>query len=139
MLAQSIVTFIKKHHVLSLCTCKDSIPYCANCFYVFDALHVSFVIATDAKTRHGREALANAHVAGTIALETKIIGKIQGVQFTGLFKEASKEESKAYFKRFPYALAMLPALWSIEIDYLKFTDNTLGFGEKLEFRRVELE
>lgn len=93
------------------------------------------MIATDTKTRHGKEALYNAHVAGTIAVETKIIGKIQGVQFSGIFKEASKEESSAYFKRFPYALAMSPCLWSIAITHLKFTDNTLGFGSKLEFKK----
>lgn len=68
-----------------------------------------------------------------MALETKLIGKIQGVQFTGMFREATEVEKKAYFKRFPYALAMQPVLWGIEITYLKFTDNTLGFGKKLEF------
>ena len=64
-----------------------------------------------------------------------MVGKIQGVQFTGVFKAANEAEKKAYFKRFPYAIAMTPSLWSIEIGYLKFTDNTLGFGKKLEFYR----
>ena len=137
MLEASITTFIQKHHLLSLCTCNKTIPYCASCFYAFDAKNATFILATDAKTRHGSEAIANAHVAGTIALETKIVGKIQGVQFTGIFRQATKEESTLYFKRFPYALAMSPTLWGIEIDYLKFTDNTLGFGKKLEFRRIE--
>jgi len=134
MLEPAITAFLKKHHLLSLCTCHDSLPYCASCFYAFLEESATFVIATDVlKTRHGREAIENAHVAGTVALETKLVGKIQGVQFTGIFKEANEEERKAYFKRFPYALAMQPELWSINITYLKFTDNTLGFGKKLEF------
>lgn len=137
MLAPSIVAFLQKHHLLSLCTCNDAMPYAASCFYAFDAKNATFILATDSQTRHGSEALANIHVAGTVALETKIVGKIQGVQFTGSFRKATQEESTLYFKRFPYALAMSPTLWGVEIHYLKFTDNTLGFGKKLEFRRVE--
>ncbi len=133
MLDPAIQKFILKHHLLTLATCKENLPYCATCFYAFDKHHTSFVIATDEKTRHGREALENTHVAGTIALETKVIGKIQGIQFTGLYQKASPQEVKTYFKRFPYALAMNPSLWSIAIEYLKFTDNTLGFGTKLEY------
>jgi len=134
MLDAAISIFIKKHHLLTLATCKDNLPYCTSCFYTFLEENATFVIATDVhKTRHGKEALENAHVAGTVALETKLVGKIQGIQFTGIFKEANDIEKKAYFKRFPYALAMQPTLWSINITYLKFTDNTLGFGKKLEF------
>jgi uncharacterized protein len=135
MLAPAICAFLTKHHLLTLSTCKANIPYCASCFYAFMKESATFVIATDAYTRHGSEALENAHVAGTIALETKIVGRIQGVQFTGIFKEATEVEKRAYLKRFPYAIAMNPHLWSIEITYLKFTDNTLGFGKKLEFCR----
>lgn len=134
MLESPITTFLEKHHLLTLATSHDNIPYCASCFYAFIKERATFVIATDiTKTRHGKEVSANAHVAGTVALETKLVGKIQGVQFTGIFKEANEEERKVYFKRFPYALAMNPSLWSISITYLKFTDNTLGFGKKLEF------
>ena len=137
MLESSIVMFLKKHHLLTLCTCKDNLPYCANCFYVLRDETATLVIATDKNTRHGQEALLNTHVAGTVALETKLVGKIQGIQFCGTYDKADKEDERAYFKRFPYALAMLPELWSIRIEYLKFTDNTLGFGTKLEFRRIE--
>ncbi|NCD11518.1 MAG: hypothetical protein EOL93_03120 [Epsilonproteobacteria bacterium] len=134
MLEPIISAFIKKHHLLSLATSCNNQPYCASCFYAFIESVPALIIATDVqKTRHGKEALANEKVAGSIALETKIVGKIQGVQFTGIFQEATEKEKRAYLKRFPYALAMRPSLWSIHISYLKFTDNTLGFGKKLEF------
>ena len=135
MLELAITTFLKKHHLLNLATCQDNFPYCATCFYAFLEQSATFVIATDEKTRHGREALENRKVAGSVALETKLVGKIQGEQFTGMFREATEVEKGAYLKRFPYAIAMQPHLWSIEIAYLKFTDNTLGFGKKLEFFR----
>ncbi|DAB36750.1 MAG TPA: hypothetical protein CFH80_03230 [Sulfurospirillum cavolei] len=133
MLDPKIEAFLRAHHLLTLATCQNHMPYCASCFYAFIKESATFVIATDAQTRHGREALENVHVAGTVALETKIVGKIQGAQFTGVFKAADEAEKKAYLRRFPYAIAMNPELWSIAISYLKFTDNTLGFGKKLEF------
>ena len=136
MMDEAITAFLTKHHLLTLCTCKANIPYAASCFYAFRKESATFVIATDVtKTRHGLEAVENEHVAGSVALETKMVGKIQGVQFTGRFREANEAEKKAYLKRFPYAIAMSPELWSIEIQYLKFTNNTLGFGKKLEFFR----
>ena len=133
MLEPIITAFLKKHHLLTLATCKANLPYCASCFYAFIPESATLIIATDAKTRHGHEALENEQVAGAVALETKMVGKIQGVQFTGVFKAVNEAEKKAYLKHFPYAIAMMPSLWSIKIEYLKFTDNTLGFGKKLEF------
>lgn len=133
MINPKIVNFINKHHLLTLATSCDNTPYCASCFFVFDKEAPCFIIATDEKTRHGREALLNPTVAGTIALETNMVGKIQGIQFSGIFRVATVGEKMTYFKRFPYALAMNPSLWSIDIGYIKFTDNTLGFGKKLEF------
>ena len=133
MINPKIVNFIHKHHLLTLATSFENKPYCASCFFVFDEAVPCFILATDEKTRHGREALLNPQVAGTIALETNMVGKIQGIQFCGLFRVASSSEKVAYFKRFPYALAMNPSLWSIDIDTIKFTDNTLGFGKKLEY------
>ena len=133
MINPKIVNFINKHHLLTLATSCDNTPYCASCFFVFDKEAPCFIIATDEKTRHGREALLNPTVAGTIALETNMVGKIQGIQFSGTFRVATVGEKMTYFKRFPYALAMNPSLWSIDIGYIKFTDNTLGFGNKLGF------
>ena len=72
MLEEAIVTFLKKHHLLTLATSQENVPYCASCFYALDEQNGSFIHATDEKTRHGREALENVHVAGVVALETKI-------------------------------------------------------------------
>ena len=70
-------------------------------------------------------------------METKVVGKIEGVQFRGEFLPLEDDElKKLYFKNFPYALAMNPKLWQIKIDYFKLTDNTLGFGKKIVFNRL---
>jgi len=135
MMDEKFHLFLKDHHVLNLTTCKDNQPYACSCFYAFDVQNASFVIASDSKTRHMQDALANPLVAGTVTLETKTVGLIQGMQFTGHLSEASRADKKLYYATYPFALAMLPELWTVRIDYAKLTDNRLGFGKKLEFKR----
>ena len=70
--------------------------------------------------------------AGNILLETKTIGKIQGVQFRGKFALLEDSAlSSLYFKAFGHARIMNPTLYKIKIEYFKMTDNTLGFGKKI--------
>lgn len=77
----------------------------------------------------------NLHVAGTVALETNTVGKIQGIQFTGVMEHCSDGLEALYFKAFPYARIMNPTLWIIRLDEIKMTDNTLGFGKKISWKR----
>lgn len=131
---EKIVPFIKKHHTLSLATCKDGQTSSCTLFYAYEIETNFFIVASDTKTEHIQNILSNAKVSGTIHLETDVVGKIQGVQFKGEML-AYKDEKKNYFKRFPYALAMNPTLWCIKVDYFKMTDNNLGFGKKLIWER----
>ncbi|MGE4420360.1 MAG: pyridoxamine 5'-phosphate oxidase family protein [Sulfurimonas sp.] len=129
---KKIALFLAKHHVLSLAT-SDTLELSAcNLFYAFDETKLSFVVASSDDTTHIKNIFKNQKVAGTVVLETKIIGRIEGVQFRGEFLELHDEDLKRlYFKTFPYALAMNPKLWQIKVDYFKLTDNTLGFGKKI--------
>lgn len=127
-----IDTFLQEHHVLSLATFSDDELSSCNLFYAFDKDKNSFVVASSDDTTHIQNILKNPSIAGTVVLETKTVGKIQGVQFRGEFLESDEKELKSlYFKKFPYALAMNPKLWIIKINYFKMTDNRLGFGKKI--------
>ena len=131
---EKIVDFLNKHHTLSLATCKDNHLSSCTLFYAFDKQTNSFIVASDSKTEHIQNVLENINVSGTVHLETDIVGKIQGVQFKGEMLRC-KDEKKIYLKRFPYALALSPTLWSIEVSFFKMTDNRLGFGKKLIWMR----
>jgi len=128
-----ITTFIQKHHLLSLATLGDGL-WCCSLFYVYDENNHIFIVATDTQTLHGSNIVQNSTVAGTVALETKTIGKIQGIQFVGSMTQENVNY-ELYYKAFPYALAMNPTLWSIRLDEIKMTDNTFGFGKKLIWKR----
>ena len=136
---QKIVAFLKKHHVMTLSTCVDQQPWCANCFYAFNAEKMSLIFTSDFETRHIKEAMQNGKVAGNVVLETSVVGKIQGIQFSGelLLPEGEKASqiNSIYLKRFPFAVLMNTNLWELRIDYAKMTDNRLGFGKKLIWER----
>lgn len=138
---KKIIEFIKEHHVLTLATSANNQPYCSNCFYAFLEEEQALVFTSDTTTRHIEEAQNNEKIAASIVLETKTIGKIQGIQITGeLIKpegDLKKKIQKKYLKRFPYAVLMKTTLWFLRIDFLKMTDNRLGFGKKLIWERKE--
>jgi len=134
-----IVDFIKKHHVLTLATKSENELWCANCFYVYDEEENSLIFTSDIDTRHVSEALKNNFVAGSIVLETSVIGKIQGIQFQGNFVKPENKKLKTakthYLLRFPFATLMNTTLWVVELTYIKMTDNRLGFGKKLIWKK----
>ena len=140
-----IIDFIKEHHVMTLATMtcgmgsgekqqtQCTVPYCSNLFYAWDGTH--FVVTSSDSTRHAQDAARNPNVAAAIVLETKTVGKIQGLQLQGIMRRPCKEEMKnarkAYLRAFPFAVFMDLELWFIEPTFAKLTDNRLGFGKKL--------
>jgi len=129
---EKISTFLAKHHVMSLATSvADELSVCS-LFYIWDEKKLSFVVASSDDTTHIKHIKQNQNIAGNIVLETKTVGKIQGVQFCGRFLELQDDGlKKLYFKTFPHARVMRPKLWQIKVDYFKMTDNRLGFGKKI--------
>ncbi len=80
-----------------------------------------------------------AKVAGTVNGQPKTVALIRGVQFKGEIRRLSGDEEarmrQRYVKRFPVARMLSAPVWEIRPDEIKFTDNTLGFGKKLHWRR----
>ena len=130
-----ITDFIHKHHVLTLATSTENNPWCASCFYVWLEDENSFVFTSDDATKHVQDVLKNSKVAGSVVLETSVVGKIRGIQFRGEMyipeNELASKAKIAYLKKFPFAVLMKTSLWVLNVNYIKMTDNRLGFGKKL--------
>ena len=135
MIEPRVIKFFRKHHVLTIATTVENEPWCANCFYVYLEEENALVFTTDKDTRHGNEFLKNHLVAGSVVLETMVVGRIRGIQFQGIISEPEGEllsKAKwAYLKRFPPAVLMNTHLWIVDLTLIKMTDNRLGFGKKL--------
>ena len=138
MIDKRIIDFIKRHHVLTLATVSSQgEPYCAACFYAYDKEKNRLIFTSDDATRHAQNMLQNANVAIGITLETRIVGKVQGVQICGKAERGNECDKAQYIKRFPYAAVAPLNIWAVEPSFIKLTDNTLGFGKKLIWNNQE--
>ncbi|MBR4994702.1 MAG: pyridoxamine 5'-phosphate oxidase family protein [Alistipes sp.] len=135
---KKIDNFISEHHVLTLAVATpDGAPYCCNCFYAYDSKTAAFIFTSGMETHHAQLMTANNRVAASIVLETRTVGKVQGLQITGHIREAIEGDKLAYIKQYPYAAVADLTLWRLEADFMKLTDNTLGFGKKLIWQKQE--
>lgn len=164
---EQIVKVVRRHHLMTLATTSGlGVPWVAHAFYAWAPELESFVFTTDPATRHGSEMIAGAALAGDsglvgarvaagIALETRIVGRVQGIQIEGVARQIRNADSgpgdaespivaggstyavarRAYLRRFPYAAAMELRFWLLTPTTMKLTDNTLGFGTKIVWEK----
>ena len=138
MIDERIKKFIKRHFVLTLATTDgEGMPYVANCFYAYDKERNLFIVTSDTETRHGSHMVANPIVALSVVLETRIVGRIEGLQACAVAERGDDKARSCYIKRFPYAAVAPLSLWMLRPTMMKLTDNTLGFGKKLIWQREE--
>ena len=135
MIDRRITDFIARHHVLTLSTVADGMPHCCNLFYAYDPQRNLFAVTSSDETLHARQARQNPRIAASVVLETRVVGKVQGLQIRGTMMPAEAETlpsvRKVYLGRFPYAAAVKLELWTIRPEFMKLTDNRLGFGKKI--------
>lgn len=134
-----IIEFLNEHHVLTMATLINNQTWCSNMFYVFIEKDMKFLFTSDENTNHINHILNNPDVSGTVVLETKTVGKIRGVQFTGAVSKVKSSDflkyKLIYLKKFPYAILKNTKLWLLNIESIKMTDNRLGFGKKVYWNR----
>ncbi len=135
---ERIASFIKGNSNMTLATAEDGNPYCAHCFYAFDASRGWLVFKSGAETLHIRQAMRNPRVAGAIAPDRLERHAIRGIQFRGLLVAPEgtlvDEAERIYYRRHPYARLVHGSIWMIRLEEMKMTDNTLGFGRKLHWQ-----
>ena len=127
---------------MTLATCHDDEAYCCSLFYTYMDDEGCFVFSSENSTRHVRNLSHNMVVSACIALETEMVGNIQGLQLQGLVYRPSgvlaKAARRAYMRRFPYAALFHTPFWVLEPTWAKLTDNRLGFGKKLTWEKDKL-
>jgi uncharacterized protein YhbP (UPF0306 family) len=78
--------------------------------------------------------VAGKSIAGTILPLTINIFKLKGIQFVGEIMNESEIESfklkSKYLRKNPLSLAMPGYIWAIKLTFVKYTDTTLGNGNK---------
>ncbi len=137
----AIQRYLSRQHVFSIFTFHTDDYWPATCFYIFDKQEMSLIFMTEGDSRHGQLMQKNPAIAGTVSAQTKVISKIQGIQFRGqvipLYACDADEARHKYCRRFPVALAAKTPIWKIYLQEIKMVNNTLGFGSKLYWQRED--
>lgn len=132
---ENIKDFIIKNQVSTVCFVDNkNKPYCINCFYVFDDVNAILIFKSSYGTTHDAYVKQGLHTSGTILEDQIDVTKLKGIQFTGtLFDQQQMNDLKLhllYVNKFPMSLAMPGYIWGVKLVYIKFTDNSFGFGNK---------
>lgn len=139
----SILDFIKGQKVASVsCLDEKGFPYSFNCFYAFNGQEGLLFYKSSPSTNHSQFLSQKPQVSGTILPGKLNYLALKGIQFTGVLldpeHELCQKASAEYHKKFPLALAKPGEINTIQLDSIKMTDNTKGFGYKIQWQREEL-
>lgn len=136
---ENIRKFLEKQKIMSLASTNADIPYCFIVLYVFDPLKNYCYFVSKVTSRHSKEIMVNSRVSGTIIKQETSILKLQGVQLTGTCRLLDGDEAlhaeSCFQKAYPISQWMKEKIWAVELNFVKMTDNTLGFSTKLIWER----
>ena len=141
---EKISRFIKKQTCASIC-CVDETgkPYCFSCFYAFNSAAGLLYFKSSVSSLHAELMNKNPFVAGTILPDKLKKISIKGIQFEAIVLDIQQPLVKRtlgiYMKKYPLALAIPGDIWALQINHIKMTDNTLGFGKKIIWKRIEYD
>lgn len=134
-LPKSTEVFISKNKIASICfVTEQNQPYCVTCFYYFDKASFSLVFKSSKGTTHDSFIREGAIISGTILPDKLDFLKLKGIQFSGVLMKEDEIESNGlkgkYTKKYLIGAAIPGYVWAARLTFVKFTDNSLGFGSK---------
>ncbi|MBL0181441.1 MAG: pyridoxamine 5'-phosphate oxidase family protein [Chitinophagaceae bacterium] len=138
-----ITDYIKEQTCASVC-CVDELgqPYCFSCFYIYNSDEGLLYYKSSLSTQHSLILSKNPAVAGTILPDKLSKLHVRGLQFEGTLlpfdHPAASAAASYYHRKNPMALAIPGEVWTIQVNSVKFTDSSLGFGKKLSWSREAL-
>ena len=136
---EAIWQYILSNHVMSISAWEQEDSWSANLFYAADILQDGVYVMTSKLTHHGQLMQKNAVVSGTISEQTEDLTQLKGIQFLGIATILPggliQNALSVYQQRFPEAKERQETLWKIAFTRLKFTDNSLGFGTKMNWQQ----
>lgn len=140
---ETIIRFLKGQTCATIC-CTDEAgkPYCFNCYYLADGHKGLLYFKTSADTHHASLLAGNPVIAGTILPDKLIKLVVRGVQWQGellpLLHPLAKDAYLQYHRKYAMALAIKGEVFTIQINSIKMTDSSLGFGKKTSWSREAL-
>ncbi len=141
-----IVKFISTQTCLTVCCIDEAgLPYCFNCFYVFDEGNEMLYYKSSPSAHHSICLLQNGNISGTIMPDRLNKYAIQGIQFCGHLVNIEKgaedyeHANDMYHSHFPMARTMNGTMYTLQLNSIKMSDNLLGIRRNIAWNRSESE
>ncbi len=143
-MTEKINEYIKQQSCANVCCIDDKgFPYCFSCFYAYNSNEGLLYYKSPVNTQHSKIISTNPLVAGTMLPDKLNKLQVKGMQFEGIVlpldHPLTKNAAAHYYKKNPVAVAMPGEIWTIQINSLKLTDSSFGFGKKLAWHREKQE
>ena len=134
----TIIEFLQSQSCANI-ACLDLAgnPYSFSCFYVFHPELNQLYFKSSTDSAHAGFLISSPAVSGTVLPDKLNKLMVKGVQLEGVCLDEdhalAKGASQYYHKKNPMALAMSGKVWTIQLQHVKLTDSSLGFGKKLHW------
>ena len=141
ILMESVQKYLEEHNTMTLATVGKKGISAAAVFYAETRKYDSLLFVSSPKSEHITNSYVEKKCAATIqnnGLEWEVI---KGLQLKGHLELAKDSEWDIYFEKFPYVKNNKILAKSLEkvklykfiISWVRFIDNSKGFGNRLEF------
>lgn len=151
--AQIILDYLLTHNTMVLSTYGEDGSWSTPVFYINRGFHLYFL--SEPTSKHSCNIRENPLIAASITEDYRDYQKIQGIQLrghAGLLRNLKETAVilALYLKKYPEVRQILTnvnsfkgvlnARWHyIRPEFIKFTDNTCKFGERLEICLKDIE
>ena len=137
---ENIIQFIQQQTCATVsCVDEQRRPYCFTCFYAFNSEEGLLYFKTAVDSHHSLLMKKNPFVAGTILPDKLNPLQVKGLQFEGILLDEChtlcRYASGAYYRKHMMAIAIRGDIRVIQINSIKMTDSTMGFGKKITWQR----
>lgn len=125
---ENIKEFILANRVLTLGCNFENKPYCANLFYVFDEEELALLFISHPNSKHTKE-------NELVSVGIYSLNPVKGIQAQARLNIANKRQKRLFLskeKKAKFALGY--EIYSLVLEYIKYTDNTLLLAKKIEFK-----
>jgi uncharacterized protein YhbP (UPF0306 family) len=134
-MSKLIDNFIQKQTCASVCCIDDKgNPYCFTCFYAYDEENKILFFKSGEESYHAQLMQKHRMVAATILPNKLNTLRVQGIQLEGIILEDSNSLLETgnlfYHQKHPLAIAVKGKIWGLQINHIKMTDSSWGFGKK---------
>ncbi len=135
-----ITDFLQKQTCCTIsCIDEDGNPYCFSCYFSFNPEEGTLCFKSSPESYHAILLTKYPNIAGTVLPDSLNKLNTRGLQFRGLLIDSqdqlAKNASSNYHFRHPLALGFKGEVYTIQLNQIKMTDSSMGFGKKINWER----